>query len=500
LIARTDHALSVGSLVEPVIGCQSSLPRSARLNRYVVGQNEGKLHAVGPHGGPTHTSDDMSEKEGGTPMMTRFTSAAAVVVSLLTYSTPMHAQSQVSADAAPAVPIFPSSSVPNDGDRGLRAHTHLRILRPTESLNGEPQVYGPPISGYLYQTPASLGCIYKLQPAVAGCNPNLAYMNPQGGRRAIAVVDAYDNPNAYADLQAFSAQFGLAAINPTSFGVVFAPAGGSTVGSCSGAATRPPTAKGTGWEIEEALDIEYAHAMAPLATLYLVEAQSNSFADLNCAVTIAGQLVKAAGGGQVSLSWGSGEFASELTFDPIFTTPGVVYFASAGDGPGVSYPAASPNVVSVGGTTVSFDLTTGMFKRETTWQETGGGISQYEPRPAYQDSIAEFVGSHRGTPDVSANANPYTGVWVLNSLTLGTQAWYVVGGTSLSAPLWAGIVNSAGGFAPTTAAELAKLYADPNANFNDIVAGVCGPYMGASAAKDWDECSGIGSPKKYTGK
>jgi kumamolisin len=434
-------------------------------------------------------------------MTTRCTStAAALTVSLLTCSTLLSAQSPRSSHTASAVPVFPASSVASDGDRGMRAHTNLQILQLTENLEGEPQVYGPPLSGLLYQTPASLGCIYKLQPAAAGCNPNLVYLNPQGGRRAVAVVDAYDNPNAFADLQAFSAQFGLAAINPTSFRVVFAPAGGEAVGSCSGPATRPPSAKGTGWELEEALDIEYAHAMAPLATLYLVEAQSNSLEDLNCAVSIASQLVKAAGGGQVSMSWGSSEFKEETDIDPLFTTPGVVYFASAGDGPGVSYPAASPNVVSVGGTTLSYDVPTGTFKRESTWQETGGGISVFEPRPAYQDGIAELVGSRRGTPDVSADANPYTGVWVLNSLTLGTSAWYVVGGTSLSVPVWAGIVNSAGKFAASTAEELARIYTAPDKNFTDITAGVCGPYMGSSATKDWDECSGVGSPKKYAGK
>ena len=86
--------------------------------------------------------------------------------------------------------------------------------------------------------------------------------------------------------------------------------------------------------------------MAPSATLYLVEAQSNSFRNLLCAVTVASNLVAAAGGGEVSMSWGSGEFPAETSFDSVFTTPNVVYFASSGDGPGVSYPSASPNVVS----------------------------------------------------------------------------------------------------------------------------------------------------------
>ncbi len=410
------------------------------------------------------------------------------------------AQPQGPVDGGGSVPTFPASSIPDIGDPGQRAHTNLQILLPAEGVSGSPEVYGPPVSGLLYHTPASIGCIYRLQPAVAGCNPNVAFMNPQGGRKGLAIVDAYDNPNAFADLQTFSAQFGLAAINPTSFIVVFAPPGGDAPGSCVGPATRPPSAKGTGWDLEEALDIEWAHAMAPLATLYLVEAQSNSFKDLNCAVAVASGVVAAAGGGQVSMSWGSSEFAAEVATDPIFTTPKVVYFASAGDRPGVSYPSASPNVISVGGTSLSFDVATGTFKRETTWQSTGGGVSAFEPRPHYQDGIADVVGTHRGTPDVASNANPYTGVWVFNSLTLGVPAWYVVGGTSVSSPTWAGIVNAAGGFAASTATELAKLYADPDRNFTDIASGVCGLYMGQSAAQDWDACSGLGSPKKYNGK
>ena len=433
-------------------------------------------------------------------MNTRHAKMALTLALLLVYATAAAAQPQMPPDGGGSVTTFPASSIPDIGDAGQRAHTNLQILVPAEGVSGTPEVYGPPVSGLLYQTPASIACIYRLQPAVAGCNPNVAYMNPQGGRKALAIVDAYDNPNAFADLQTFSAQFGLAAINPTSFIVVFAPPGGPTPGSCVGPATRPPSAKGTGWDLEEALDIEWAHAMAPLATLYLVEAQSNSFSDLNCAVSVASQIVAAAGGGQISMSWGSSEFAAEVANDVVFTTPRVVYFASSGDRPGVSYPSASPNVVSVGGTSLSFDATTGTFKRETTWQSTGGGLSAYEPRPSYQDDIADLVGTHRGTPDIASDANPYTGVWVFNSLTLGVPAWYVVGGTSVSSPTWAGIVNAAGGFAASTAAELTKLYNDPDRNFTDIASGVCGLYMGLSAVKDWDPCSGLGSPKKYGGK
>jgi subtilase family serine protease len=242
--------------------------------------------------------------------------------------------------------------------------------------------------------------------------------------------------------------------------------------------------------------------MAPHATLYLVEAQSNSFLNLFCALTVASNLVNAAGGGEVSMSWGSGEFSAETLFDSIFTTPKVAYFASAGDGPGVSWPSASPNVVSVGGTSLSFDPASGNFIGENTWQDSGGGASQYESRPSYQNgNIAQIVGSQRGTPDVALDANPATGVWVWDSLGAPPGGyWYIVGGTSVSSPTWAGIVNAAAGFAASSQAELVQLYSDPAADFTGIKVGNCGLYMSIFASGNWDFCSGRGSPNGYRGK
>jgi kumamolisin len=401
------------------------------------------------------------------------------------------------------VPTLPRSSISNAADAGQLAHTNLQILTSSGNFTtAAPQAIGAPFAGYLYQTPASIACIYNLQPAVSGCNPNVASSNPSGGSRAIAIVDAYDDPNAFADLQFFSKQFGLAAITPSTFHVVFAPQGGSLPGSCVGPATTPKSALNTGWDIEESLDIEWSHAMAPLATLYLVEAQSNSLPDLFCAVSVAGNLVNAAGGGEVSMSWGSGDFPVESFADSVFTSPNVVYFASAGDFPGVQYPSASPNVVAVGGTSLSFDPTTGNLIGENTWQNTGGGASRFESRPSYQDgNIAPIVGLQRGTPDVASDANPNTGAWVWDSLGAPPGgSWYIVGGTSLSSPTWAGIVNAAGRFYPSSQAELTALYSDPSADFSPIKVGNCGPYMSIFASGNWDFCSGRGSPNGYRGK
>jgi hypothetical protein len=112
------------------------------------------------------------------------------------------------------------------------------------------------------------------------------------------------------------------------------------------------------------------------------------------------------------MSWGSGEFAGEVAFDPVFTTPGIVYFASTGDSAGTLYPASSPNVVAVGGTTLSRDRVSGNFLGENVWQNTGGGPSAVEAVPGYQGGIV----TKRSTPDVAADANPIagSGFWTIS--------------------------------------------------------------------------------------
>ena len=447
--------------------------------------------------------------------MRHSTAAIAMVILLACYASTALAQ-----NASPGGGIgvtIPSSSIASPTDAGVRAHTNVRFLSPA-NFSGAPQFGGPPFPGYFYEDPASIACIYNLQPGGfagefwggSGCNPNVVSSSPHGGARAIAIVDAFDDPNASADLAAFSTQFGV--VSHASFTVVYAPAGGATPGSCTaGPVAAPPVDPTGGWEVEESLDIEWAHSMAPNATLYLVEAQSNSFADLFCAVTVASNLVQAKGGGEVSMSWGGGEWSGETAYDPVFTTPGVVYFAAAGDSPGVIYPSASPNVVSAGGTTLSTNAVTGNFIGENVWQDAGSGPSAYESRPSYQNGIKNIVGAYRGTPDVAADANPYTGVWVLDNFVAPaygsnycngyTPCWLIVGGTSVSSPTWAGIVNAAGSFSRSTHDELTKLYGDnPYADFNDITLGSCGPYLGYFASPGWDFCSGLGSPNSYNGK
>ena len=157
------------------------------------------------------------------------------------------------------------------------------------------------------------------------------------------------------------------------------------------------------------------------------------------------------------------------------------------------WPSTSPNVVSVGGTSISRNPTTGNFQQEIAWQSGGGGPSVYETRPGYQNAISAIVGNQRGTPDVAADADPSTGVWVY-----AYPYWYIVGGTSVAAPVWAGIVNAAGSFSVSTQTELATIYA--NQETTDITAGSCGPNQGYLAGLGWDFCTGLGSPLGEGGK
>jgi kumamolisin len=192
------------------------------------------------------------------------------------------------------------------------------------------------------------------------------------------------------------------------------------------------------------------------------------------------------------MSWGGSEFLVETSYDSYFTQPGVVYFAAAGDSPGVIWPATSPNVVSAGGTSISRNPTSGTFQQEDTWQSGGGGPSVYEARPGYQNAISSIVETRRGTPDVAADANPSSGVWVYDF-----PYWYIVGGTSVATPVWAGIVNSANHFYPASQ-EFSTLYLDQGTT--PITLGTCGPNQGYLAGGSWNFCTGLGSPAGAGGK
>jgi subtilase family serine protease len=438
----------------------------------------------------------------------KFTVVATAVL-LFVFATTALAQKHSGVTVTPAgiksVPgavYIPESSVARAGDAGVRMHTNFAIFLPGGAKPDE----APPYLGYGYETPASLACVYQLVTVTPGCNPNTVTTNPTGGSNAIAITDAYDDPWAAPDLAYFSAQFGIP-FSPAQFQVVYA----------NGV---EPTEDPTGnWEFEEALDVEWAHAMAPNATIYLVEAASSSNSDLLQAVVVAGNLVQCGqvncpsggtGKGEITMSWGGDEFNGETAYDAYFTTPGVVYFAAVGDTPGVTYPCVSPNVVCGGGTATARNPSTGNFMYEIAWSNGGGGVSQYEPRPSYQATIANLgATTFRGVPDVSFNSSDTTAMWVWDSEPFQIYGasyggWYVGYGTSFSDVAWAGIVNAAGSFALSSVNELTTLYSDRfnPSDIRDITSayGFCGPYSGWTPLTGWDYCTGIGTPLGYGGK
>jgi subtilase family serine protease len=322
----------------------------------------------------------------------------------------------------------------------------------------------------------------KSATAPSGLSPakvRAAYNLPStGGSGTIAIVDAYDYPTAESDLNAFSSQFGLPSCT-----------------KANGCFEKHPMTSNVranaGWALEESLDIEWAHAIAPSAKILLVEARSASGTDLLAAVDYARNRADVVA---VSMSWGGNEFSSEVSSDSHFTsTHGVTFFSSSGDsGTGAEWPAVSPNVVAVGGTTLTFN-TDGSLASETAWSGSGGGVSAYEAMPSYQSAFG-LAGTMRLLPDVSYVADPASGVAVYDTTTYqGQRGWFKVGGTSAGSPQWAAI-RALGGTAANPA-----LYADATASyatmFRDVMLGTngnCGAVC--SAAAGYDTVTGLGSP------
>jgi subtilase family serine protease len=362
---------------------------------------------------------------------------------------------------------IPKSSAHVPADDGQRVHTcvYIRMVGGKGKLNLQEETL----------TPQQLRSIYNLPSS--------------GGSGTIAIVDAYDFPTALNDFNVFSTQYGL----PTETGND-ATSSSNKVFQVAYATGKQPKGD-SDWNMEEALDIEYAHAMAPGAKILLVEAASSSTADMFSAVKKAGHLIGENNGkGEVSMSWTGGTWPSETANDDTFKKKNVVYFASSGDVGGVAnYPSTSPNVVAVGGTTVKITPGNAAIASETGWSGSGGGIDTNEPVPSFQQAMSNTVRGHRGVPDISFDADPGSGVWVyLSTPYNGETGWYDVGGTSLACPCVAGIVNLAGHFEKSSAAELEKIYKGlGSTNFRDIVQGTAG---GLTCGPGWDEVTGVGSP------
>lgn len=268
-------------------------------------------------------------------------------------------------------------------------------------------------------TPAQITQAYGLN-AITFANGTV---KGDGTGQTIALVEAYHNPSIASDLRVFDAANNLPdpALQVVNLG--------------SGQMN-------DGWASETMLDVEWAHAIAPGAKILVVEANSETQTDLLAAVDVARTMP---GVSVVSMSWGFTEFAGENQYDYHFTTPaghqGVTFLSASGDSGsqnGAEWPSASPNVVSVGGTSLHLNSSGGIAS-ESAWIDGGGGLSLFEPEPAYQMS-AQSTGV-RSTPDVSFDADPASGVQVYYTSPLtGQGSWQTIGGTSLGSPAWAGII------------------------------------------------------------
>jgi hypothetical protein len=363
-------------------------------------------------------------------------------------------------------------------------------------------------NGTIAYTPAQLRTAYAVN--------NLAY---DGSGQIIAVVEAYDTPNIFQAVDAFDTQFGRTTAGPNLYDQYGPAASFLTVLGQTGQLAVPlPAADPTGsWEAEEALDIEWAHAMAPGAQIIVVEANSQSLADLMAGVVTAAEQP---GVSVVSMSWGFAEGQAvlaqdEALYDGDFTTPAghtsVTFVASTGDygTNDPEYPSFSPNVVAVGGTSLYLNADNS-YKNEIGWGYfsgqlnafigSGGGVSLYEPQPGYQTGVQST--GFRTTPDVSFVADPGTGAWIADSYNLPAgNPWEVVGGTSLSAPAWAGLMALADqGRAAAGEATLSSnggveaqqaLYHLSSADFNAITSGTNGSY---SAVAGYNLVTGLGTP------
>jgi subtilase family serine protease len=330
---------------------------------------------------------------------------------------------------------------------------------------------GPFAHTYLHVRPNVSATPYGLSPATIKAVYGFSTSATAGAGKTIAIVDAYDDPTAEADLGVFSGQYALPACTTANgcFSKVNQTGGNSY------------PRKDAGWALEIALDIEWAHAIAPGAHILLVEASSNSFTNL-----LAAEDYARAHATYVSNSWGASEFSGETGYDSHFVRPanGAVFVSSGDNGTPAEYPSSSPNVISVGGTTLHFSGNT--FSSETGWSGSGGGCSVYEAKPSGQTSTGSVnCGTKRATPDISLDADPNSGVSVYDSTRYqGLQGWWQVGGTSASSPMiaaHAAVLNFTTG--------LAGIYGLSSGSLRDITSG----NNGASCQVGYDLVTGRGS-------
>jgi len=382
------------------------------------------------------------------------------------------------AGMATAAPVRAAACGTPTGPNRIRC-TALTLHRPLQRAVTAPEGYGPAQLRAAY----GVASIVALEPATT---------------QTVGIVDAYSDPNLAADLAAYRGYFGLPACTVASGCLRIVGQTGST---------RLPAAS-PAWGLETSLDAEMVSAMCPRCHIAVVEASSATFASLGVAENEAVKL----GAHVVSNSWGGTDSARDPSYDKTyFDHPGVAIVAATGDSgaaAGPIYPSSSPDVIAVGGTTLTAAAQTARGYTETAWGGGGSGCSAYEAMPAWQAAVPNAVTAcrtRRAVADVSAEANPATGVAVYDSF--GYPGWYpgMIGGTSLAAPIISGLYGLAGN-APVAAADGAQgLYATASytlPNLFDITSGsngTCSIALACTASTGWDGPTGLGSPDGIAG-
>ncbi|HLI51248.1 MAG TPA: IPT/TIG domain-containing protein, partial [Thermomicrobiaceae bacterium] len=343
--------------------------------------------------------------------------------------------------------------------------------------------------------PADLGNDGGYDPSYLQSAYNLTSLSQSAGvGQTVAIVDAYDDPNVASDLNYYRQYFGLPAC--TSGNGCFSKI------NQNGGTSYP--AGNSGWAVEISLDVDMVSAICPNCHILLVEANSNSFTNLLKAVDTAVN----SGAKYVSMSWAGSDSSGDASYDSHFDKSGIAFTAASGDsGYGAEYPAASPYVTSVGGTTLNQLTNTGTRDAtETAWSlttskngtksGTGSGCSTYEPQPAWQSGTGSACTvngtAHRSENDVAAVADPNTPVQVYD--TYGESGSLLVGGTSAATPIIASVYALAG---QPGANDMpgSYPYGDPSA-LNDITSGSngsCGTYI-CNAGVGYDGPTGLGTP------
>ena len=364
-------------------------------------------------------------------------------------------------------------------------------------------------------SPAQIRAAYDL-PALpaAGTALTPSQAAQLGAGQTIYIVDAMHNPNAAAELAIFNQKFGLPgcttkaiAANAT-LPLPPAPASGCELSvvynTPSSTMTATAPAYNSGWAMEIALDVQWAHATAPLARIVLIEAPDASINSLLGGVRLANLM----GPGIVSMSFGAAEGSWTASVDSAFTGKNMSYLAATGDaGSGVSWPSVSPNVLAVGGTTLSYSGSG--VRSEAAWSGTGGGISAYTALPTYQTANVPGLTNllRRNVADVAFNADPATGQYTaVMAQGSSTASWLSIGGTSLSTPQWAGLVaiaNASRALQAKTAlglphsilyGQIASVPGTFASSFADITRGSNGTCSVCTARVGYDPLGGLGTP------